>query len=462
MAQSGVLQLLLQHQGEKATRHMAANGVLLHLFAIATDDVAPPGQHDRLGLVVDLLAPLGDGEWDEGSGIGEHEVSHQFVAALAHAENIAKPARFEFGDGLGADHAAIGDDADALNGKALAQPIDHRNEAADIGRVPWPHFCANWSTVAIEQHGQNHLIEVRPMVFGEAALSQRLAARSLEIEAGRVHEHEVERAEQIAPAREQLLLDDVLQAARREERGAVLLIFAQFLAQPSHRPIKVMQVEILDAIDCVILAPAVRQGRSFGNYRKDQIVFSQGDPADSVFFIQKGKVKVTVVSEHGKEAVVAILGANDFFGEACLAGRARRIATVAAMADSVIVRLEKATIIRVIHIEPAFAETFIAHLLHRTIRVEADLVDQLFNSSEKRLARLLLLLANFGKEGQAEPVIAKISQEMLAEMIGTTRARVSFFMNKFRQLGFIDYNGGIAVHRSLLNVVLHDQPQIKI
>ena len=145
----------------------------------------------------------------------------------------------------------------------------------------------------------------------------------------------------------------------------------------------------------------VGEGRSIGSYRKDQIVFSQGDPADAVFYIQKGKVKVTVVSEQGKEAVVAILGANDFFGEACLAGQARRIATVAAMADSVIVRLEKAAIIRVIHIEPAFAEMFIAHLLDRTIRVEADLVDQLFNSSEKRLARLLLLLANFGKEEQA-------------------------------------------------------------
>jgi CRP/FNR family cyclic AMP-dependent transcriptional regulator len=206
----------------------------------------------------------------------------------------------------------------------------------------------------------------------------------------------------------------------------------------------------------------VGEGRSIGNYRKDQIVFSQGDPADSVFFIQKGKVKVTVVSEQGKEAVVAILGANDFFGEACLVGQARRIATAAAMADSVIVRLKKAAIIRVIHTERAFSEMFIAHILNRTISVEADLVDQLFNSSEKRLARLLLLLANFGKEEQSEPVIAKISQETLAEMIGTTRARVSHFMNKFRQLGFIDYNGGIAVHSSLLNAVLHDQPRIKI
>jgi CRP/FNR family cyclic AMP-dependent transcriptional regulator len=205
----------------------------------------------------------------------------------------------------------------------------------------------------------------------------------------------------------------------------------------------------------------VGDGRSIGKYRKDQIVFSQGAPADAVFFIQKGKVKVTVVSEQGKEAVVAILGANEFFGEGCLAGQALRIATIASMADSVIMRLEKAAIMDVIHREPAFSEMFITHLLGRSIRVEADLVDQLFNSSEKRLARLLLLLANFGKEGKPEPVIAKISQEMLAEMIGTTRSRVSFFMNKFRKLGFIDYNGGIHVHSSLLNVVLHEQPQIK-
>ena len=205
----------------------------------------------------------------------------------------------------------------------------------------------------------------------------------------------------------------------------------------------------------------VGEGRSIARYRKDQIVFSQGDPADAVFYIQKGKVKVTVVSEQGKEAVVAILGTNEFFGEGCLAGQAQRIATVATMTESVIVRLEKAAIVRVIHQEPAFSEMFIAHLLSRTIRVEADLVDQLFNSSEKRLARLLLLLANFGKEGKPEPIIAKISQETLAEMIGTTRSRVSFFMNKFRKLGFIDYNGSIEVHSSLLNVVLHDQPQIK-
>jgi CRP-like cAMP-binding protein len=205
----------------------------------------------------------------------------------------------------------------------------------------------------------------------------------------------------------------------------------------------------------------VGEGRNIGKYRKSEIVFSQGDPADKVFYIQKGKVKVTVVSEQGKEAVVAILGANEFFGEGCLAGQSLRLSTAATMDASVIVGLEKSAIVRVLHEEPSFSEMFIAHLLSRTIRVEADLVDQLFNSSEKRLARLLLLLANFGKEGSPQPMIAKISQETLAEMIGTTRSRVSFFMNKFRKLGFITYNGGIHVHSSLLNAVLHDRPEIK-
>ena len=206
----------------------------------------------------------------------------------------------------------------------------------------------------------------------------------------------------------------------------------------------------------------VAEGRSIIRRRKNQVIFSQGEPADAVFYIQKGKVKISVVSQQGKEAVVALLGIDDFFGEACLAGQVRRMSTAATMTESVIVRLDKAAIVRVIREQPAFSEMFISHLLSRAIRVEADLVDQLFNSSEKRLARLLLLLANFGKEGKPEPVIAKISQETLAEMVGTTRARVSFFMNKFRKLGFIDYNGGIQVHSSLLNVVLHDQPQDKI
>jgi CRP/FNR family cyclic AMP-dependent transcriptional regulator len=205
----------------------------------------------------------------------------------------------------------------------------------------------------------------------------------------------------------------------------------------------------------------VGEGRNIGKYRKSEIVFSQGDPADKVFYIQKGKVKVTVVSEQGKEAVVAILGANEFFGEGCLAGQSQRLSTAATMDASVIVGLDKAAIVRLLHEEPSFSEMFIAHLLGRTIRVEADLVDQLFNSSEKRLARMLLLLANFGKEGSPQPMIAKISQETLAEMIGTTRSRVSFFMNKFRKLGFITYNGGIHVHSSLLNAVLHDRPEIK-
>jgi len=205
----------------------------------------------------------------------------------------------------------------------------------------------------------------------------------------------------------------------------------------------------------------VNGGRAISDYRKDKVVFRQGDPSDAVFYIQSGKVKTTVVSEQGKEAVVAILDTGDFFGEGCLTGQPQRLSTVTAMTECVIVRITKADITRVIHEEPAFAELFISHLLARNSRVQEDLVDQLFNSSDKRLARTLLLLANFGKEGRPEPVIAKISQETLAEMIGTTRSRVSHFMNKFRELGLIDYNGHIEVHSSLLNVVLHEKPEIR-
>jgi CRP/FNR family cyclic AMP-dependent transcriptional regulator len=205
----------------------------------------------------------------------------------------------------------------------------------------------------------------------------------------------------------------------------------------------------------------VNGGERISDYRKNQIVYRQGDPADAVFYIESGKVKKTVVSEQGKEAVVAVLGAGDFFGEGSLAGESLRLATVSVLTKCTIARISKADITRVIHEEPAFAELFIAHLLARNSRVEEDLVDQLFNSSEKRLARTLLLLANFGKEGRPEPIIAKVSQETLAEMIGTTRSRVSFFMNKFRKLGLIDYNGSIEIHSSLLNVVLRDQPQIR-
>ncbi len=206
----------------------------------------------------------------------------------------------------------------------------------------------------------------------------------------------------------------------------------------------------------------VGEGRTIDTYPAGQTVFHQGDPADAVFYLNDGEVKLTVVSEQGKEAVVAIYSKLAFFGEGCLAGQMKRMATATAMSESRVVRFEKAAILRLIHREPAFSELFITHLLVRTIRIEADLVDQLFNSSEKRLARVLLLLANFGKEGRPEPILAKINQETLAQMIGTTRSRVSFFMNKFRKLGFIEYNGHITVNTSLLNVVLYDDPHIAL
>ena len=186
------------------------------------------------------------------------------------------------------------------------------------------------------------------------------------------------------------------------------------------------------------------------------ILFSQGDPADSVFYIQEGRVKLSVVSQGGKEAVIALLEKGSFFGEGCLSGKLVRLTTASVVDASKIVRIDKQTMIRVLEEEPTFSAMFLEYVLARNIRIQEDLVDQLFNSSEKRLARVLLLMAHFGKDGKPEPVIAKISQETLAEMIGTTRSRVSFFMNKFRKLGFLDYNGGMTVHSSLLNVVLHD------
>jgi len=202
-------------------------------------------------------------------------------------------------------------------------------------------------------------------------------------------------------------------------------------------------------------------GRTISKYRKDQKIFAQGEPADSVFYIQSGKVKLTVVSQHGKEAVVALLGIDEFCGEGCLTGQALRLATASAITDSELMRIDKAAMVRVLRDEPKFSEMFLAHSLARTMRVEEDLVDQLFNSSEKRLARALLLMANFGKAGRPEPVIAKVTQETLAEIIGTTRSRVSFFMNRFRKLGFVSYNGTIEVHSSLLSVVLNDVPHIR-
>jgi CRP-like cAMP-binding protein len=205
----------------------------------------------------------------------------------------------------------------------------------------------------------------------------------------------------------------------------------------------------------------VGEGKTIAKFRKNQTIFSQGQSADAVFYIQQGKVKLTVISEQGKEAVVAVLGAGQFFGEGCLNGHPLRLATTRAIDECVITRLEKATMIATIHNEPEFSELFMAYLLSRNSRIEEDLIDQLFNSSEKRLARLLLLMANFGKPGKPQPIVGKISQETLAEMIGTTRSRVSFFMNKFRKLGFIEYNGTIEVHNSLLNVILYDKPEIK-
>jgi CRP/FNR family transcriptional regulator, cyclic AMP receptor protein len=214
-------------------------------------------------------------------------------------------------------------------------------------------------------------------------------------------------------------------------------------------------------LDVKAFLAKVGGGRTISEYRQKQIVFRQGDPADSVFYIQKGKVKVTVTSEQGKEAVVAVMGTGDFLGEGCLGGQSLRMATVSAMNDCAIMRITKSEILRVIHNEPAFAELFIFHLLARNSRVEEDLVDQLFNSSEKRLARTLLLLANFDKESGPEPILAKIDQGTLAEIIGTTRSRVNMFMNKFRRLGLIDYNGKIVIHPSLLNLVLHENPEIR-
>jgi CRP-like cAMP-binding protein len=202
----------------------------------------------------------------------------------------------------------------------------------------------------------------------------------------------------------------------------------------------------------------VGDGKAIAEYRKDQIVFSQGDPADSIFYVQKGKLKLTVISEQGKEAIIAILGPGQFFGEGCLNGHEVRVATTTAMGDCLVTRITKAAMIAILHNESDFSELFMSHLLERNSRIEADLIDQLFNSSERRLARILLLLANFGKESKPEPIVARISQETLAEMIGTTRARVSFFMNKFRKLGYIDYNGHLIIHNSLLNVVLYDRP----
>lgn len=214
------------------------------------------------------------------------------------------------------------------------------------------------------------------------------------------------------------------------------------------------------AFDPEVFLGRAEDGKTVEKYEKNQKIFSQGDVADAVFFIRKGKVKITVLSEHGKEAVVGILGDGQFFGEACLEGAKLRTATSHAMEECLITSITKTIMLEALASEPKFSAFFIAYLLSRNSRIEDDLIDQLFNSSERRLARLLLLLANFGKEGGGEPIAVTLSQETLAEMIGTTRSRVSFFMNKFRKKGFIDYNGKIEVHRSLLDAVLREKPHI--
>jgi CRP/FNR family cyclic AMP-dependent transcriptional regulator len=214
----------------------------------------------------------------------------------------------------------------------------------------------------------------------------------------------------------------------------------------------------LSKFDTKTFLSTINGGRKIVVFSKKQAIFAQGDSADAVFYIKEGKIRLTIVSKSGKEATLGILNEGDFIGEGCLTGQTRRLFSATAMTDCTVMRIDKKSMMDVLHREQTFSDMFVAYLLTRNIRYEEDLVDQLFNSSEKRLARILLLLAHFGKEGKQETVIPKMSQEMLAEMIGTTRSRVSFFLNRFRKLGFIDYDGGsgLQVHSSLLNIVLHD------
>ena len=221
-------------------------------------------------------------------------------------------------------------------------------------------------------------------------------------------------------------------------------------------PVEPVHDEPVQAFDPSVFLSRIENGKTTRSYRNKQVVFSQGDAADAVFFVQSGKVKLTVVSPRGKEAVVGVLASGSFFGEGCLAAQPLRMSTASTIAPSCLIRFGKKSMIDLLHGEPEFAESFTAYLLLRNVRIEEDLVDQLFNSSEKRLARTLLLLAQFGKESKPEAVIPHISQETLASMVGTTRSRVSYFMNRFRKLGFIHYNGGLQVHSALLTVVLRD------
>ena len=215
-------------------------------------------------------------------------------------------------------------------------------------------------------------------------------------------------------------------------------------------------VAVVAAFDPRAVLDVVNGARSDINFRAQEAVFRQGDPANAVFFVKRGRVQLTVVSDQGKEGVIALFGPGDFFGEGCLAGQPLRLASAIAIAPSEVIRIEKAGMTRLLHEKPDFSEKFTAFLVTRNLQVEADLVDQLFNSSEKRLARLLLLLANFNNDGELRPILPKISQDVLAARVGTTRSRVNYFMNKFRKLGLIEYNGTIKVHTALLNVIVHD------
>jgi CRP-like cAMP-binding protein len=228
------------------------------------------------------------------------------------------------------------------------------------------------------------------------------------------------------------------------------------ISRKTAKPRRTATAAAVPVFDPKAVLSSVGAGRSRKRYRPKETIFRQGDAADAVFHIEKGSVRLTVVSDQGKEGVIAMLGAGEFFGEGCLAGQELHMASATAAKDALIVAIDKATMIRVLHEEPGLSEMFMAFLLSRNIQIEADLVDQLFNSSERRLARLLLLLANFGKEGKMETVIPKISQEILAAKVGTTRPRINFFMNKFRKLGLIEYNGELKVHSALLNIVIHD------
>src|ERR1700675_207088 len=230
------------------------------------------------------------------------------------------------------------------------------------------------------------------------------------------------------------------------------------LVEPKGAPVEKPDKDMFDPKDFLAKVGA---GKRVLEFHKNQHVFEQGDVADTVFYIQKGRVKLTVLSEHGKEAVVAMLEPGQFFGEGCMNGHKQRISTTTAMENCVITAITKSAMVAAIHDQPKFSELFMAYLLTRNSRIEEDLIDQLFNSSERRLARLLLLLANFGKEGSPQPITPNVSQATLAEMVGTTRSRVSHFMNKFRKLGLISYNGKIEVHSSLMDAVLRDKPELK-